>query len=71
MPKRYFLNHLMSDTRSLVPVDKSDLRQKIRGIVDQIVSRQGVGRRDLDGGLYVGAGGVSYMLHYLHQKIPG
>ena len=72
MPKRYFLNpFLRHNIRDLKPLERKTVEDQIKKIVDTIIKQQGIGRRDLDGGLYVGVGGVAYMLIYLHSKNPG
>ena len=72
MPSRYFLNpFLRSKASDLKLLERKTLEDKIKNIVDLIVSQQGIDKRDLDGGLYVGAGGVAYMILYLNSKLPG
>ena len=71
MSKRYFCNPFIGKEKSLEVIDRNFYKSQVENIVKQIVSRQKTGRRDLDGGLYVGAGGVAYMLYYLVQKQPG
>ena len=71
MSKRYFCNPFIGKEKSLEVIDKNFYKSQVENIVKQIVARQKTGRRDLDGGLYVGAGGVAYMLYYLAQRQPG
>ena len=70
MAKRYFQNPYIGKKINFCDVDTSFLKSNIQAIVNEIVSKQKEKRND-DGGLYVGQGGVSYMLYYLHKKIPG
>ena len=71
MSKRYFCNPFIGKEKSLEVIDRNFYKSQVENIVQQIVSRQKTGRRDLDGGLYVGAGGVAYMLYYLVKRQPG
>ena len=71
MSKRYFCNPFIGKEKSLEVIDRNFYKSQVENIVKQIVARQKTGRRDLDGGLYVGAGGVAYMLYYLFKKQPG
>ena len=71
MSKRYFCNPFIGKEKSLEVIDKNFYKSQVENIVKQIVARQKTGRRDLDGGLYVGAGGVAYMLYYLAKRQPG
>ena len=71
MSKRYFCNPFIGKEKSLEVIDKNFYKSQVENIVKQIVARQKTGRRDLDGSLYVGAGGVAYMLYYLAQRQPG
>ena len=71
MSKRYFFNPFIGKEKSLEVIDKNFYKSQVENIVKQIVARQKTTRRDLDGGLYVGAGGVAYMLYYLAQRQPG
>lgn len=71
MSKRYFCNPFIGKEKSLEVIDRNFYKSQVENIVKQIVSRQKTGRRDLDGGLYVGAGGVAYMLYYLVKRQPG
>ena len=71
MSKRYFCNPFIGKEKSLEVIDRNFYKSQVENIVKQIVSRQKTGRRDLDGGLYVGAGGVAYMLYYLVRRQPG
>merc|ERR1712079_452353 len=68
MPKRYFSNpYTATDhTRKDVTFWKSKTSQ----IVQEILKHQKLNRKDFEGGLYVGAAGVSYMLWYLHHTLP-
>ena len=71
MSKRYFCNPFIGKEKSLEVIDRNFYKSQVENIVKQIVSRQKTGRRDLDGGLYVGAGGVAYMLYFLVKRQPG
>ena len=71
MSRRYFRNTFVGNEKSFKVIDKNFYKSQVENLVKQIVSRQKTGRRDLDGGLYVGACGVSYMLYYLVKRCPG
>ena len=68
MAKRYFQNPYIGKKKNLC--DTNFLKSNIQSIVSQIISKQKVKRHD-DGGLYVGQGGIAYMLYFLHKKLPG
>ena len=70
MPKRYFNNPDLTKENLNIPVDENLWKSRIKELADLIVANQKTGRRDLDGGLYVGAGGVAYMLWYVATKLP-
>ena len=72
LPKRYFLNpYLHQKASELKFLERRTIENEVKNIVEIIVSQQKVEKRDLDGGLYVGAAGVAYMLQYLQSKLPG
>ena len=72
LPKRYFLNPYLHQKASVLRfLERRTIENQIKNIVEIIVSQQKVEKRDLDGGLYVGAAGVAYMLQYLQSKLPG
>ena len=70
MAKRYFQNPYIGKKKNFGDVDTNFLKSNIQSIVSQIISKQKVKRHD-DGGLYVGQGGIAYMLYFLHKKLPG
>jgi len=70
MPKRYFVNGFVGKESLHEVIDKTFVTGRIKEVVDQIIARQKLGRRDLDGGLYVGAGGVAYMLLHIQKQFP-
>eukprot|EP00090_Calanus_glacialis_P029255 TRINITY_DN46963_c0_g1_i1.p1 TRINITY_DN46963_c0_g1~~TRINITY_DN46963_c0_g1_i1.p1 ORF type:complete len:418 (-),score=115.98 TRINITY_DN46963_c0_g1_i1:187-1404(-) len=70
MPNRYFENpYLTTDNLELVAEDL-DWKPRIRELVDMIIANQKTAKRDLDGGLYVGVGGVAYMLWCVSTRLP-
>jgi len=69
MAKRYFQNPYIGKAINFKDIDENFLKSNIQSIVSQIISKQKVKQHD-DGGLYVGQGGVAYMLYYLQKKLP-
>ena len=70
MSKRYFDNPDLSKENLECIVDESLWKSRLKELIDTMVANQKTSKRDLDGGLYVGAGGVAYMLWYISVKLP-
>ena len=70
MTKRYFTNPDLKQDISNLEYDESVWKPRIKDLINTITARQKTGRRDLDGGLYVGACGVAYMLWKASSHLP-
>ena len=70
MSKRYFNNTALGQPDVDVFIDQDLWKSRIKELVEVIISNQKTSKQDLNGGLYVGVGGVAYMLWYVSTKIP-
>ena len=70
MSKRYFDNPDLTKENLECIVDENLWKSRLKELIDRIIVNQKKSKRDLDGGLYVGAGGVAYMLWYVSTILP-
>ena len=70
MPKRYYEN--LSHDLTLgqeIEIDHSLWKTRIKELIQAIISNENKRNRKVDGGLYVGIGGIAYMLWFVSEKI--
>jgi len=69
-PKRYFTNKFQDYQGEEITIPREYLKDQSLNTVKLIIDKQKLSLGDCDGGLYVGVGGISFMLYYLSSK-PG
>jgi len=71
MPKRYFENPYSDLTSGQeIQIDHALWKSRIKELIEAIIKNEKSSSRRLDGGLYVGISGISYMLWYVSIKLP-
>lgn len=68
-PRRYFLNPWLSGCRESGDLSQELCAAKTSELIKIVTSKQPPSPQDGDGGLYVGVGGIGYMLYHVSQSV--